>query len=211
VADLTLEDIAKQAGVSRSTVSRVVNDLPNVSPDVRKRVLDVIQKTDFHPNAAARTLASQRSWTIALVLPHSVSAFFTDPYFPHLIKGIAQGCNQYNYTLALFLVGTKEDEDMMFPRVARKGLVDGVIVQAGHHGDQAIVGRLINSKIPLVVAGRPFHPNDVSYIDVNNISAAQNAVRHLIKLGRKRIATIEGPWNSTVSIDRKEGYLKALA
>ena len=82
VSNLTLEDIAEQAGVSRSTVSRVVNDLPNVSEDVRRRVLDVIQQTGYHPNAAARTLASQRSWTLGLVLPQSVFQFFTDPTSP---------------------------------------------------------------------------------------------------------------------------------
>ena len=210
MSDLTLEDIAQKAGVSRSTVSRVVNESPNVSDDVRKRVLEVIQTTDYHPNAAARTLASQRSWTIGLVLPHSVSSFFTDPYFPHLIKGIAQACNQYNYTLALFLVGTKEDEEAIFPRVLRKGLLDGVIVQSGHHGDQTIVHRLVRARMPMVVAGRPFNAEDVTYIDVDNVAASQQAVRHLIRLGYKRIATIAGPIHSTVSVDRMDGYLKAL-
>ncbi len=208
--DLTLEDIAKQAGVSRSTVSRVVNGYPNVREDVRKRVLEVIQNTGYHPNAAARTLASQRSWTLGLVLPHSVSFFFTDPYYPHLTKGIAQACNQYNYTLALFLVGTKEDEEKIFPRVARKGLLDGVLVQAGHHGDQQIIGLLVDSKMPLVVAGRPFRSDNVSYIDIDNVNAAHNAVRHLIQIGYRRIGTIAGPAHSTVGLDRKEGYLKAL-
>lgn len=210
MADLTLEDIAEKAGVSRSTVSRVVNNNPNVREDVRKRVLDVIEKNNYHPHAAARTLASQHSWTLGLLLPQSVSFFFTDPYYPHLTKGIAQACNQYNYTLALFLIGDKDDEEKIFPRVSRKGLLDGVIVQAGHHGDQQIIGQLIDSNIPLVVAGRPFRSDNVSYIDIDNINASYNAVSHLIRLGYKQIATIAGPANSTVGIDRKTGYLKAL-
>ncbi len=210
MSDLTLEDVARQAGVSRSTVSRVINGRPNVREDVRQRVLDVIRDTGYHPNVAARTLASQRSWTLGLVLPHSVSFFFTDPYYPHLTKGIAQACNQYNYTLALFLVGTKEDEEKIFPRVARKGLLDGVLVQAGHHGDQQIIGLLVDSKMPLVVAGRPFRSDNVSYIDIDNVNAAHNAVRHLIQIGYRRIGTIAGPAHSTVGLDRKEGYLKAL-
>ena len=144
MSNLTLEDVAEQAGVSRSTVSRVVNNHPNVSEDVRIRVLGVIQNTGYQPHAAARALASQRSWTIGLILPHSASVFFTDPYFPHLTKGIAHGCNQHNYTLALFLVDTKENEEKIFPRVARKGFLDGVIVQSGHHGDQAIIGRMVS-------------------------------------------------------------------
>lgn len=208
--ELTLEDIAKQAGVSRSTVSRVVNEHPNVRADVRKRVMQVIQNTGYHPNAAARTLASQRSWTIGLVLPHSVSFFFTDPYYPHLTKGIAQACNQHNYTLALFLVGTKEDEEKISPRITRTGLLDGVLIQVGHHGDQQIISRLIDSKMPLVVAGRPFRTDNVSYIDIDNVNAARSAVSHLIRLGYQHIATITGPTNSTVGIDRRDGYLKAL-
>jgi LacI family transcriptional regulator len=210
LADLTLEDIAKQAGVSRSTVSRVVNDHPNVSADVRQRVLEVIQNTGYHPHAAARTLASQRSWTLGLVLPHSVSFFFTDPYFPHLTKGIAQSCNQHNYTLALFLVDSKEDEEKIFSRVSRKGMLDGVLVQSGHDGDQQIIGTLIDASIPQVVIGRPFRSNNVTYLNVDNTNGAHHGVTHLIRLGYKRIGTITGPVKSAVGIDRKAGYLKAL-
>jgi LacI family transcriptional regulator len=211
VSDLTLEDVADQAGVSRSTVSRVVNEHPNVSEDVRKRVLKVIQKTGYRPHAAARTLASHHSWTIGLVLPHSVSFFFTDPYYPHLTKGIAQACNQHNYTLALFLVGVKDDEEKIFPRVSRRGLLDGVLVQSGHHGDQQIIGDLVDGNMPLVVVGRPFRSDNVSYIDIDNVKASYTAVNHLIRLGYDRIGTISGPENSTVGLDRKSGYLQALS
>ncbi len=210
MTDLTLEDIARQAGVSRSTVSRVVNQSPDVSDDVRKRVLGVIESTGYQPHAAARALASQHSWTIGLLLPQSVSSFFTDPYFPHLTRGIAQACNQYDYTLALFLVGTKADEEKIFPRLSRPGFVDGVIVQSGHHGDQWIIGRFVDAKVPLVIAGRPFRSDNVSYIDIDNVNAASMAASHLIRLGRKCIAMINGPTTSTVGIDRREGYLKAL-
>ena len=207
---LTLEDIAREVGVSRSTVSRVVNEHPNVRDDVRRRVLDVIQSTGYHPNAAARTLASQRSWMIGLVLPRSVSSFFTDPYFPHLTQGIAQACNQHNYTLGLFLVGTQEDEEKIFPRVSRRGFLDGLLVQSGQIGE-VLIDRLVGSNLPLVVLGRPAHASNVSYVDVDNIAAAHNAVVHLIRLGYQRIATIAGPHNSTVSLDRMEGFRQALA
>lgn len=208
--NLTLEDVAKQAGVSRSTVSRVVNEQPNVSDEVRQRVLEVIERTGYHPNAAARTLVSQRSGTIGLVLPHSVSFFFTDPYYPHLTKGIAQGCNQHDYTLALFLVATKDDEEKIFPRVSRRGLLDGVVIQSGHHGDQWLMSHLVQANIPTVVAGRPFQTQGISYLDIDNINASFQAVYHLIRLGHHRIGTIAGPANSAVGIDRLEGYRKAL-
>lgn len=210
MSNLTLEDIAKRAGVSRSTVSRVVNDHPNVREDVRKRVKEVIRLTGYQPHAAARTLASQRSWMLGLVLPRSVSSFFTDPYFPRLTQGIAQTCNQYNYTLGLFLISTKEDEETIFPRVSRKGLLDGILLQSDQLGDQ-LTEQVIQSNIPLVIIGRPFYNKDVSYIDVDNINGAFIAVSHLIRLGYQRIATITGVATRTVSIDRKEGYIKALS
>jgi LacI family transcriptional regulator len=207
---LTLEDIARQTGVSRSTVSRVVNNHPNIRDDVRHRVLDAIRETGYLPHAAARTLASHRSFTLGLILPHSVGFFFTDPYYPHLTKGIAQACNQLDYTLALFLAGTEEEEERVFPRIARKGLLDGVIIQSGHHGDQWIIGRMVDANMPLVVCGRPFRSDNISYIDIDNIKAAEHAVSHLVRLGYKRIGIITGPAASTVGIDRLQGYRKAL-
>ncbi len=207
---LTLEDIARQAGVSRSTVSRVVNGHPSVRDHIRQRVLEVIRDTGYIPHAAARTLASQRSWMIGLVVPRTVSSFFTDPYFPHLTQGIAQACNQHNYTLGLFLVSSKEDEEKIYPRVSHRGSLDGVLVQSGHIGE-TLIDRLLTSNMPLVIVGRPFHLDGVSYIDVDNVEAAYNAVIHLIRLGYQRIGTITGRLNSNEGIDRKQGYLKALA
>ncbi|MEN4012072.1 MAG: LacI family DNA-binding transcriptional regulator [Chloroflexota bacterium] len=209
MSELTLEDIAKKAGVSRSTVSRVVNNHPNVRETVRNRVMQVIQEAGFHPNAAARALASQRSWVIGLVLPRTVGAIFVDPYFPRLTQGVAQACNLYNYTLALFLVASPADEAKIYPRISRKGSLDGVIVQSGQIGDQ-LIERLSNAGMPLVVAGRPFYEGSVSYIDVDNVQSTFEAVNHLISIGRRQIATISGPSNSTVGIDRLQGYLNAL-
>lgn len=210
MADPTLEDIARQSGVSRSTVSRVVNNHPNVRADVRQRVMTAIKEAGYHPNLAARTLVSRRTGLIGLILPRSVSSFFADPYFPRLTQGIAQACNRNNYTLALFLVSTREDEEMIFPRVSRKGFLDGILVQSGQIGDQ-LIDSLIATRAPLVVIGRPLQAAPVSYIDVDNVTAAYQAVSHLIRLGYRRVATITGSPNSTVTIDRTQGYLKALA
>lgn len=207
--NLTLEEIARRSGVSRSTVSRVINQQPNVSEDVRKRVEAVIQETGYQPNLAAQTLVSKRSWMIGLVLPRSVSSLFTDPYFPRLTQGIAKGCNRFDYTLGLFLVSTKEDEEKILPRVSRKGMLDGVLIQSGQIGDQ-LIERMMSSNLPVVVIGSPLHSKDVSYIDVDNTSGAYNAVSHLIRLGYQRIGTITGILGSAAADDRLEGYKKAL-
>jgi LacI family transcriptional regulator len=209
VSNLTLEDIARQSGVSRSTVSRVVNNDPNVSDSVRSKVQEVITTTGYQPHAAARSLASKRSRMIGLVLPHTVSSFFADPYFPRLTQGVAQACNQHNLTLGLFLMGSKEDEERLYPQVSRKGLLDGVIVQTANKSDK-LIDRLVGTDFPVLVAGRPFITKGVSYIDVDNVQAAYEAVKYLIDLGYQRIATITGLLNHTPGIDRQEGYLKAI-
>lgn len=209
MAELTLEDIAKLVGVSRSTVSRVINESPHVSPEVRKRVQKAIRVSGYQPNAAARSLASRRSSMIGLVLPRSVSSFFTDPFFPQLTQGIAFGCNNNDLTLSLFLVGNKEDEEKIYPRISRHGLLDGILVQAGVQEDP-LIEALLKTDLPTVLIGRPFHPSGINYIDVDNINAALSATNHLLSLGYKRIATITGVKGSSVTIDRLEGYKKAL-
>lgn len=206
---LTLEDVAKLAGVHRSTVSRVINDSPNVSPEVRKRVQKVIQSTGYQPNAAARSLASQRSHMIGLLLPRSVASFFTDPFFPHLTQGIAFGCNNNDLSLSLFLAGNREDEEKILPRISRRGFLDGILIQAGRP-DELIIDRLTKSNLPVVIIGRPFVVDGLSFIDIDNVSAAMKATQHLLNLGRKRIATITGNHDSTVTEDRLEGYRKGL-
>ncbi len=207
--DLTLEDIAKLAGVSRSTVSRVVNNSPNVDSATRKRVEKIIQNTGYHPNAAARSLASQRTNMIGLVIPRTTSAFFTDPYFPQLTQGVAYACNNQHLTLSLFLVGNQEDENEIIPRISRRGLLDGILIQSGTSDDK-IFKRLVNSEVPCLVLGKPHGERLVNYIDVDNVWAAKKATIHLINLGYKRIGMITGGLYSTAAVDRQTGFTQAM-
>lgn len=206
---LTLDEIARLAGVSRTTASRVINDRPNVRPEVRERVQRIIAETGYRPHAIARSLASQQSHMIGVVLPRRTEALFNDPYFPQLTQGIAQACNDHDYTLALFLMQTEADEQKFYPRISRQGLLDGIVIQVGQIGD-GLITRLLASDLPVVVAGRPLNQPDANYVDVDNITGAYTGVMHLLHLGHKRIGAITGEMRTTAALDRYTGYCQAL-
>jgi LacI family transcriptional regulator len=205
---LTIRQIAKLAGVSRSTVSRVINDHPNVSPETREQVLQIVAETGFHPDPIARSLSSRRAGIIGLVIPLAIQSLFEDPFFPRLIQGISQGCNSHDYTLTLFLLHSLEEEEKLYARVSRRQLLDGVIVTATRGGDP-LIPQLIANRIPFVMHGRHEDPR-VSFVEVDNAAGAYTAVTHLVRLGRRRVALVTGPSASLAAEDRKRGYLKAL-
>ena len=120
---LNLEEIGKLAGVSRSTVSRVVNGEENVSPDARARVEAIIAETGYTPHAAARSLASHRTGILGLVIPSAVETLFDDPYFGRLILGVSRATNRAGTTLSLFLFSDEAEEAALARRVVTPGLV----------------------------------------------------------------------------------------
>ncbi|MBI5304018.1 MAG: LacI family DNA-binding transcriptional regulator [Chloroflexi bacterium] len=204
----TLEEIARLAQVSRSTVSRVINENPNVSTATRQRVLAVVKELNYHPNAAARGLAAGRTRVLGLVIPMGVTALFTDPYFPLLIQGVSSACNEHDHSVMLW-IAEPEYERRTIRQVLHNGLIDGVIVASQVMNDP-VVDALLKSKLPFVLIGR--HPSEsaVNYTDVDNQNSAREAVAHLLRLGRRRIATITGPKNMIAGADRLEGYLAGL-
>ncbi len=206
---LTLDEIAEKAGVSRTTASRVINNRPHVRPELRQRVMRVVEATGYRLNPVARSLAMQRSEIMGLVIPRSTHAFFEDPYFPILIQSIAKTCNYYDYTLALFLFESEADEEQLYPRISRRGLLDGIILQVGEIKD-SLTSRLMQENFPVLVIGRPKDVPDVSYLDVDNVAGARKAVAHLFATGHQRIATITGALTTTAGIDRLAGYHQVL-
>lgn len=209
VKNLTLEEIGKLAGVSRATVSRVINDYPYISPEVRERVQRVIAETGYQPNMIARSLASDRSNIIGLVIPSQAYAVFTDPYFPRLIQGVSQASNQYKLTLSLFLFHSREEEDFTMKSILNTGLIDGLIITADRKED-SIIPRLLRHHMPFVVIGRPdTTPEKVNFVDTDNVAGARMATEHLVSLGYERIGIIATDEN-TAGDDRLHGYVATL-
>ena len=205
---LTLEDIARKCGVSRSTVSRVINGEANVSSDTRQRVMDMIQQINFQPNLAARGLAAGKTRVLGVVIPMGVTAIFTDPFFPLLIQGVSITCNSCDYSVMLWL-DDPEYERRTVRQILYNGLVDGVIV-ASNPMDDPIITALGEGKLPYVLIGRSPTNNQVNFIDVDNYGGARKGVQHLLRLGRRRIAHISGPRNLIAGLDRYQGYLSGL-
>jgi LacI family transcriptional regulator len=206
---LTLEDIGRMAGVSRSTVSRVINGDDNVRPEVRQRVHDVVRRTGYAPNAAARSLASSRTGVIGLVIPSRVHDLFEDPYFARLIQGISTASNAAGITLSLFLFQSEHEERELYPRVVESGFIDGLIITATRMGDP-LLAHLLDSGMPLVVVGRP-DTDGVSYVDVDNVGGGRAVASHLWDLGHRRIALLAAPSNTTAGLDRSQGFVDGLA
>jgi len=210
MSSLTLEEVAELAGVSKSAVSRVVNNQAGVRDDVRRRVWQVIEETGYRPNIAARALASNRSGIISLVIPHAFSTLFTDPYFPRLTQGISMACNKNDQSLTLFLFHNEEEEAQLSRRIANASLFDGVIMASSQYEDP-LIPRLIKNEVPLVVVGRQDRYPQVSFVDSDNLNGAYAATSHLLRLGYRRVGHITGPQNMVAGEDRLAGYCKAFS
>lgn len=204
----TLKMVAAAAGVSKSTVSRVINDSPSVTPEAIAAVSAAIEELGYTPNRAARTLVSRRTQTLALVIPENTATFFTDPYFASVIQGAAMRVSETDFTLALLIAAGSEDK---VRRYLRAGSVDGALVLS-HHTDDRSYSHLAGT-LPLVFGGRPMSAEGElpCFVDVDNVAAAAAVTRHLLGAGRRRIAHIAGPSDMGAGVDRLNGWRKALA
>jgi DNA-binding LacI/PurR family transcriptional regulator len=204
----TLEEVAAYAQVSRATVSRVINGSPRVSPEARVAVERAVQRLGYVANSAARSLVTQRTDSVGLVVSESEVRVFTDPYFGDIVRGASMELNAAGKQLVLIMVQS-EGERSRVERYVAGGHVDGVLLLS-LHGNDPLPTTLARVGVPTVIGGRALSDADLPYVDVDNRGGARDAVSFLIDQGRTQIATIAGPQDMCAGLDRLAGYRDAL-
>jgi len=202
--------VAALSGVSRSTVSRAINGGAKVSPATQAAIDKAISDLGFSPNRAARSLATQRADSIALVIPEPDGRVLVDPFFAMTLNGITESLKNTEVQLVLLIARQGEKAGQTL-RYLRGGHVDGAIVVSHHQSDE-LETALAGSSMPSVFIGRPWElSEDLLYVDTDNVAGGRLAAGHLAKAGRRRIATVAGPADMSPARDRTEGFRQALA
>lgn len=200
----TIKDVAKAARVSTATVSRVLQQTDHVRPETRDRVLRAVNKVKYNPNVIARHLRTQETRTVFLVVRNIRNPFYLDVF-----RGVEAEARALNYNV---LMGNTEDDlgrEREYFEMLKARHADGMILMTGKLPLDIREG-LGEDGPPVVVSLEYFPGLDLPSIRIDNIEAAEIAVKHLIELGHKRIAHITGPTPEAMSIDRHQGYLKAM-
>jgi LacI family transcriptional regulator, galactose operon repressor len=207
----SLEDVARKAGVSRSTVSRVINNDPNVKTETREHVQKIIEQERFNPSTVARSMVTGRTQVIGVVFPHEYHVFFNDPYyFPALLEGVADMATKRDYAMLLWVRQSGEEESIFSRRILQNGLMDGVIIASD--SKNSLVNYLADMQIPLATVERPNRNQDqVSYVTIDNFAATRTVIEHLIGIGRRRIALVAGSVDNMDAQDRLEAFKQVMS
>ncbi len=201
----TIKDVAKLAGVSPSTVSRVIADNRRISPATKERVKKLMAELNYHPNMIARSLIKRSSHTLGLILSRSTDSAFSNPFFSEIIRGISAVTQSYHYNLMLATAEDYAEEAKQCLQMITEKRVDGILLLASRVNDE-LIPELIQNNYPFVVVGRAPEINKCYSVNNDNIQAAYSAVRHLFNLGHQRIALLNGPEEYILCQDRYEGY-----
>ncbi|MET1017029.1 LacI family DNA-binding transcriptional regulator [Leifsonia flava] len=202
----TIEDVARESGVSRGTVSRVLNGGHWVSPDAAAAVEKAIKKTGFRANPHARNLATARANSIAFLLTESHERLFEDPNFSALMRGAAQALAERDLPLVLLMAGS-DDEQRRATEFITAGHVDGALLVSSHRGRESFLGELVAAEIPVIACGIPLgYERRIGYVSADDLEGARDMVLYLRGLGRRRVAHIAGPLDTSGGTGRLEGY-----
>lgn len=206
----TINDVAKAAGVSASTVSRVLSNSPRISDATKERVRKAVKELNYYPNAIARSLANKVTRTIGLILNTEAQTLIRNPFFIQAMTGISRYAQENSYNV-MFAYNKEEDEDLNIAiRYVSSRSVAGIILFTSRTNDKCI-DYLRKENFPFSVIGRPDETKGVLWVDNDNFQATYQVTNTLISKGHSRIAFIGGPKDHNVSRDRLEGYKRALS
>jgi DNA-binding LacI/PurR family transcriptional regulator len=205
----TLDAVAARAGVGRGTASRVLNGSPQVSPHAKAAVEAAIVELGYVPNRAARSLVTQRTDSVALVVSESEERVFGEPFFAGVLRGVNAALIETPMQLWLAMAATAQQRDRVGHHLTAQ-YVDGVLLLS-LHDDDPVPGMLRSRGMPFVLGGRPARPEpDDWFVDVDDEAGAQKAVEYLIERGARRVATVAGPQDMQVGRARLAGYRAAV-
>ena len=207
---VTSQDVADLAGVSRTTVSLVLNDVQDVkiSPETRRRVFDAVRELDYVPYAAAQALASRRSQIVGLILTRSPHHIAADAFLTQILDGLFEVTHRHNMRLMIDIVEPKHQKEV-YLQMARAKHIDGILLSGPRIDDDALRALALD-EFPTVLLGQ-LPGTEFCYVDVDNRAAAKDAVAHLLKLGHRRVACLTNASISyTAAADRLDGYREAL-
>ena len=205
----TIRDVAAVAGVSRGTVSRVLNGGSLVSPAARRMVEEAIRSTGYTANHHARSLATGKAGSLAFLLTERQHLLFDDPTFAQLLRGTAAALTDRRMTLVLLVAGTEAERASVLDYVSA-GHVDGVMLVSTHESDP-LVDSLVSAEVPVVCCGLPLgHEDEIPSISVDEAGSARMMVGHLRRRGHRRIAMIAGPEDTPGGKYRLSGFADAM-
>ncbi len=210
MSNVTIKDVARLAGVSPSTVSRVIADHPRISPNTKERVRQIMAELGYYPNAIARSLVNQTSNSIGVIRSRLTQGNFANPFFPAVIQGISSVAYKHGLSLVLSTSNSFTHEDEECLNLLRQRRVDGVILLASHRQDQ-LIPRLAEAGFPFVLIGRYEGSEVINWVNNDNTGDAKKAVSYLLGKGHRRVACLDGDPRYVVSADRLAGYHQALA
>lgn len=203
-------DVAKKAGVSGATVSRVFNSPDSVSTDTRDRVYKAAEELGYHPNVIASNFVRGISGNVGVVIPQIPHVhIFSVYYFSEVLSGIGESLRQHGYDLMLFFHNTREEGENDYLPYFRGGKVDGCILLGTRQDDKGLL-KLQQAGLKFCLVNNYLPDSGISFIDVDNRAGSYEAVTHLLELGHRNIAFLNGPPYYSNSIDRYEGYSRAL-
>ncbi|MEO0741704.1 MAG: LacI family DNA-binding transcriptional regulator [Bacteroidota bacterium] len=205
---LTINDVARLAFVSRSVVSRVLNNKPNVSKEARERVLEVIEKYNYRPNSAARSLVTDRRLEICVLVPRQADDILATGFWPLVLLGISEAASELGYSITLATVSLTSREEVV-ERTVESNRFDAFVMITRDVADLMVESINASGK-PCVMIGHDPAYDGIHSVDVDNEAGAYLGVEHLVDLGHETIGIIHGPADLQETDRRRKGYERAL-